>query len=532
MSSKRANGNGRGKQVIEADNWQLSQGVADLSMGSEEANGGWEEVGKKTKNRTGSSAAKGTQKSNTKAWAHQDVQKLNMWSGNGGSQVVNMFKPAGRGNSRLLPNSTPQQVITPPLHNGWNWKSKAGNNDRCVPAAAYPADDDDESDALSDLDDEDDDDENDIFSDDSDSSRMSHGTQKNSKWFKDFFNILDTLSVEDINDPNRQWHCPACKGGPGAIDWYQGMQPLIRHAETKGSKRVKLHRQLAQLLEAELKVRGTTVIPAGVVFGKWVGLKEEDSDHKIIWPPMVVIMNTRLDKDESDKWLGMGTEELLLCFSAYQPSKGKHSYGPQGHCGMSTLIFEPSAMGYIEAARLHRHFAEQGLGRDAWDRSPVLFRPGGKRQLYGFMSMKQDLDIFNKHSEEKLKLKFEVRSYQEMVLHPLRKMSEESQQVNYMKTKVAKEEKHSQAIEDTLRIVNEKMLKIQEENRVLRERTRMHYEQNKEEMDLQEEFYKDMLSRKFKMILNLELGLLKISGLGKYYIVKKRLLKLLLICLA
>ncbi|XP_062028301.1 protein SUPPRESSOR OF GENE SILENCING 3-like [Rosa rugosa] len=491
MSSGRANGNGRGKQVFEANSQQLSQGVADLCLGSEEGNGGWEEVGKKTKNRTGSSAAKGAQKSNPKAWVHQDVQKLNVWSGTGGSQAVNPWKPAGRGNSRPLSNSTPQQVITPPLHNGWNWKSKAGNNDRYVPpAAAHPADDDDESDALSDLDDDDDD----IFSDDSDSSQMSHATQKNSKWFKDFFDKLEKLSVEEINDPNWQWHCPACKGGPGAIDWYQGMQPLIRHAETKGSKRVKLHRQLAQLLEAELKVRGTSVIPAGVVFGKWVGLKEEESNHKIIWPPMVFIMNTRLEKDENDKWLGMGNEELLLCFSSYPAQKGKHSYGPQGHCGISTLIFEPSAMGYFEAARLHRHFAEEGLGRDAWDRSPVLFRPGGKRQLYGFMPMKQELDIFNQHSEEKLKLKFEMRSYQEMVLHPLRKMNEDSQLVSYMKTRVAKEERHSQALEETLRIVNDKMQKIQEENHLLKERTKMHYEQNKEEMDLQEEFYKDMLS--------------------------------------
>lgn len=496
MSSRRANGNGRGKQLFEANNQQLSQGVADLSLGAEQGNGEWEEVGKKTKNRTGSNAAKGAQKSNPKAWAHQDVQKLNMWSGMGGSQAVNSQKPAGRGNSMPQSNSTPQQVITPPLPNGWNWKSKAGNNDTFVPAvaaaaAADPTDDDDESDSLSDLDDDDDD----IFSDDSDSSQMTHGTQKNSKWFKDFFDILDELSVEEINDPGRQWHCPACKGGPGAIDWYHGMQPLIRHAETKGSKRVKLHRQLAQLLEAELKVRGTSVIPAGVVFGKWLGLKDEEKDRKIIWPPMVFIMNTRLEKDDNDKWLGMGNEELFICFSSYPAQKAKHSYGPQGHCGMSALIFEPSEMGYFEAARLHRHFAEQGLGRDAWDCSPVLFRPGGKRQLYGFMPVKQELDIFNQHSEEKLKLKFEMKSYQEMVLHPLRKMCVDSQQVSYMKKRIAREERHNQALEETLRIVNEKMLKVQEENRLLRERTRMHYEQNKEEMDLQEEFYKDILSR-------------------------------------
>lgn len=112
---------------------------------------------------------------------------------------------------------------------------------------------------------------------------------------------MDSLSIEEVNEPARQWHCPACQGGPGAIDWYRGLQPLITHAKTKGSKRVKLHRELAELLDEELSRRGTSVIPAGEVFGKWKGLKDDEKDHEIVWPPMVIVMNTRLEQDDNDK---------------------------------------------------------------------------------------------------------------------------------------------------------------------------------------------------------------------------------------
>jgi hypothetical protein len=65
---------------------------------------------------------------------------------------------------------------------------------------------------------------------------------------------------------------------------------------------------------------------------------------------------------------------------------------------MSVLIFEASTAGYLEAARLHKHFKEQGRDRQAWDRCKNPFVPGGKRQLYGYLATREDLDIFNKHS--------------------------------------------------------------------------------------------------------------------------------------
>jgi len=100
----------------------------------------------------------------------------------------------------------------------------------------------------------------------------------------------------------------------------------------------------------------------------------------------------------------MGNQELLDHFNSYAALKARHSYGPQGHRGMSVLIFESSAAGYLEASRLHKHFIDQGRGRDAWDGNRVSFCTGGKRQLYGYMALKEDLDIFNQHCQGPLSL--------------------------------------------------------------------------------------------------------------------------------
>lgn len=85
--------------------------------------------------------------------------------------------------------------------------------------------------------------------------------------------------------------------------------------------------------------------------------------------------------------------------------KARHSYGPQGHRGMSVLIFEASAGGYFEAERLHKHFIDNATNRDAWfSNHRTLFLPGGNRQLYGYMATKDDLEVFNRHSQGSLPL--------------------------------------------------------------------------------------------------------------------------------
>ncbi|KAJ4966452.1 hypothetical protein NE237_018301 [Protea cynaroides] len=496
---------------------QLSHNLADVSV--DNADGEWEVCARKSKNRASTGAAKPwvPQSTGPKAWGQPDkMQKMGTTNngrtgrGPGGpwqTQVADPKKPAGRGNPKANSSNrgwenaymAPPAVIPPPLQRGWEWPNRPGGHHGASDDGQGIHDedyDDADNEPVDDDDDDDDvDDDDDILSDDYDSeeSQKSHGTLKKSKWFKEFFDSLDNLTMEQINEPMRQWHCPSCKDGPGAIDWYRGLQPLITHAKTKGANRVPLHRRFAELLEEELCRRGTSVIPAGEAYGKWKGLQQTVADKEIIWPPMVVIMNTKLEQDENDKWIGMGNQELLDYFSSYAAVKARHAYGPQGHRGISLLIFESSAMGYVEAERLDEHFRNEGTHRDAWDRRRMLFSAGGKRQLYGFIASKEDLEIFNLHSHGKLKLKFEIKSYQEMVVGPMKQMSEDNQQLIYFKDKVLREQMHSKALEESLEVFNEKLRKTKEDNRIVRQRTKEQHEQNREEMDYQEKFFKDQI---------------------------------------
>ncbi|KAJ6707663.1 PROTEIN SUPPRESSOR OF GENE SILENCING 3 [Salix viminalis] len=282
-----------------------------MGLDSAQDDGEWEVISKTSKNRSGSSSVKpgGSQDTHTKASRNPDViQKLGMR------------------------NSDEDEV-------------------------KKESDEDEDDDALDDTDDE-------LLSEDfdSDTSQQSFETRKKSRWFKKFF---DSLSVEDINEPARQWHCPACQGGPGAINW-----------------------------------RGSSVVPAGEAFGKWKGLKDEEKDHEIVWPPMVIVMNTRLEQDGNDKWLGMGNQELLNYFRGYAAVKAE------------ALLWQ---------------------------------------------------------------------------------MTEDNQQLIYLENKVVKEQRHSKQLEEISRILNEKVRKTEEENYIVRRRTQMHHEQNKEELDFQEQFFKEQL---------------------------------------
>lgn len=501
----------------------LSRGLANNTSLDSKQDGDWEVFSKKTKNR-GNAQQWPLQNPTPNAWARPNVvQKLGLGgtTGNGkptgGAWQAQVTDPrrtnAGPANpqpyNRSLENNAPRPAIAPPLQNGWQWGARTGAHVTPNQGSAGPydsvldaGDQQHHSDVEDDSDDNDDllgeDLDDDLMSDDfdSDCSVKSHGTRKKHPWFKHFFEVLDKLTVDQINEPSRQWHCPACRNGPGAIDWYRGLQPLMAHAKTKGAKRVKIHRELAEVLDEELMRRGTSVIPAGEAFGKWIGLRENVSDKDIVWPPMVVVMNTQLEMDENDeKWIGMGNQELLDYFSAYTKAvKARHSYGPKGHRGMSILIFESTAVGYLEAEHLDKHFNEQSTGRYAWEHNKILFKAGGQRQLYGYMAHKDDMEIFNKHCQGKAKLKFDVRSYQEMVVIPMKQMSEDNQQLVWLKNKVVKEQRHAKVLEESFSIVTRRYRKALEENQIVRERTKVQHEQNKEEMDYQEKFFKDQIS--------------------------------------
>ncbi|VVB17461.1 unnamed protein product [Arabis nemorensis] len=512
--SSRAAPKSKGKNVSQGSSnpevEQLVQGLAGTNLAPSQDDGGeWEVIYKKNKNKPANA-------SSGKSWASHNQNPPRAWggqqqgrgnnvygrgNGNGrGTQGTDSKVSAGRGQgmNRGYENHyvAPAPVTRPPLEGGWNWQSRAGSGQRTATQEVPNMEDnldnaseeEDHSDGLDDSDD-------DLASDDCDSdvSQKSHGTRKQNKWFKKFFESLDSLSIEEINEPQRQWHCPACQGGPGAIDWYN-LQPLLAHARTKGARRVKLHRELAEVLDKDLQIRGASVIPCGDMYGQWKGLDEEEKDHEIVWPPMVIIMNTRLDKDDNDKWLGMGNQELLESFDKYPAIKARHSYGPQGHRGMSVLIFESTATGYVEAERLHRDLVEQGLDRNAWDRRR-RWVSGGRRQLFGFLATKQDLDEFNQHSHGKTRVKFELKSHHEMVVKDLRQIAEDNQQLKWYKNKLTKQSKHVKVVEESLEILSEKLRKTAEDNRIVRQRTKMQHEQNREEMDSQDRFFKESVKQ-------------------------------------
>ncbi|XP_073013393.1 protein SUPPRESSOR OF GENE SILENCING 3 homolog [Typha latifolia] len=511
IKGKSISESGSGKGSLKLD--QLNHDMADVSIDSQ--GGVWEVATKKSRNRAASATGKSWGSSNSAPRQGSGANTSGRGSGNSWVQAVDSRRPVCKGNPMRQSENKGREVgvIPPPLTHGWQWAARGRTPGSQVKkeeahppqdgSIGYNSEPDTTSQQPDDVSDDDDDDlidSDDDLSDDygSDASQKSHETRKKNKWFSGFFEALDKLTVQEINEQMRQWHCPACHNGPGAIEWYKGLQPLMTHAKTKGATRVKLHRELAELLEEELRRRGTSVEPAGEQYGKWKGLRETTTDYEIVWPPMVVIMNTLLEQDENDKWIGMGNQELLEYFNTYNAVKARHSYGPHGHRGMSVLIFESTAMGYLEAERLDKHFTDQGTDKDAWERRKVLFLPGGKRQLYGYLARKEDMETFNQHSQGKSRLKYDMRSYQEMVVNPMKQMSEDNQQLIWLKNKVVKQAQRSKALEESFGVVSQKLRETMDEKRIVRLRTKIQHEENKEEMDFQEQFFKEQMDKVYK----------------------------------
>lgn len=344
-------------------------------------------------------------------------QKPNAWGQSNLIQKLNKEGPGGSGLGTLKDSNLPPTL------------KKGSDSSDGVPEPDYETIDggtgtDSDEDFQYDSDD-------DVEFDDTDSETgvKGHEGAKKNKWCRDFFGRLDKVAsqVEKLDSPSIRWHCPICRGGPGAIDWYHGLQPLYVHAMTIQVRFAIVHRRFAETLKEECRRREAPL--TSEASGLWEGLDKKLKDHEIVWPPMVIIMNTKSQRGENNKvqqysclvfirvfvfcyfalcfsyakffelqWTGMGNQELLDSFSDYAAMKARHSYGPQGHRGMSVLIFAETPAGYLEAMRLHKHFKEQGRDKEAWGRCRNPYVPGGRRQLYGYLASGEDLENFNQHS--------------------------------------------------------------------------------------------------------------------------------------
>ncbi|KAK7246833.1 hypothetical protein RIF29_41703 [Crotalaria pallida] len=114
---------------------------------------------------------------------------------------------------------------------------------------------------------------------DSYTGEKNHEEHKKTKWFKVFFDNLSRMSSEEITSSKRPFHCPACEGGPGAIDWYHGLQPLLNHSRTIQSRSAKLHRLFAKTLEEECYRRRASLTTPSEACGMWEGLDNKVKDH-------------------------------------------------------------------------------------------------------------------------------------------------------------------------------------------------------------------------------------------------------------
>jgi hypothetical protein len=83
---------------------------------------------------------------------------------------------------------------------------------------------------------------------------------------------------------------------------------------------------------------------------------------------------------------------------------------------------------------------------------------------------------------DKMKLKYEMRSYQEMVVGSMRQMNEDNQLLHCLQRKIVKQEQLSKEIEKSLGIVSKRLRDSNKSIDLVRERTRKHHEETKEEV--------------------------------------------------
>lgn len=253
-----------------------------------------------------------------------------------------------------------------------------------------------------------------------------------------FLDGLDSPSNEDLENEKQNWKCLVCEGGPGKTQWWGGLRKLTSHLLNKTQIwRPEEHREFGLKLVSKLEERGVKLFSGfpkmEEICSRSKGVQRERFLQPVVWPPMVLVVNTHLYPTEDGKWVGISNKELEEYFRNYRfITRFKQSWGEEGHRGKSLLIFEARHEGYNEAIRLCFQFCVEGRGRDSWIRKErgFLFDQNKRPKFYGWMATMEDIRRFNQYFRKPVEA--EIQDWGEVVEEPMRQAMIEGERVGFL----------------------------------------------------------------------------------------------------
>ncbi|KAJ7532013.1 hypothetical protein O6H91_14G068700 [Diphasiastrum complanatum] len=149
-------------------------------------------------------------------------------------------------------------------------------------------------------------------------------------------------------------------------------------------------------------------------------------DDCLVWPPTIIVENTRVRKSDDGRWTGIGNPEMacLLKDIGHTQGKPKAVWGKEGHMGQVLVEYPLTQVGLHEGERLHNFFKSCERGREQWLKVRPLWHglPGheaieegpdfvrydevekiDKRVLYGYLATEQDLSKLPKKKNRRPK---------------------------------------------------------------------------------------------------------------------------------
>lgn len=155
---------------------------------------------------------------------------------------------------------------------------------------------------------------------------MKVGTKEEGQFFphsKAVLNFLNEIRVKyqifELKDEELEWKCPVCateKGAKGAVKWWKGLGPLYDHSDKMKTMKFQAHQAFAKSMKKILEDRKVYGVIKGEkpkeedTTGLWKGPERGPNDGKwleswtagggsqgnILWPPLVMVVNTRLNQ--------------------------------------------------------------------------------------------------------------------------------------------------------------------------------------------------------------------------------------------